>query len=473
MYGNCIKLVNVPNRNCHPLNIISWMLPSLDKKQTEIELKTIATPLTPELAGYDSIDAIESLWPTVITKIGLDSAELLSSSYADLARRVYVIDECVYKITLLEHETTSRLRIQDLQGEYNILRDCEGIPGVPSAIKWQHNSDFEMLIIERMDGETVGSLGIIKLLLVLCKLSVIIVRLASRGVSHNDLTCGNILLTNKGRVSLVDFDQASRTGFVAGIIRSFLGIEIGGEKMCGSILTIIKDNLKEKLSPKVKAVIKRLIGRRLNNKLPVLPTDASSNLKMFLEAWKIAQTSDASAPQMVLAYYSFNFEGCYFPGERPWENRWKVLRSITTYSDKRILELGCNMSFLSCFLLKEEKVTAALGVDIDANILKAAKLVSTALGVAPEYKQQNFDSLNDWEEELTAFKPDIVFALNVLNWVQDKERLMNFLGSFNEVIFEGHDDFETEKGRFASRGFMNIDLVCMTERNRPVLHCRK
>jgi hypothetical protein len=433
----------------------------------------MVTSLNHEPTGNDVIKAIESLWPIVIAKAGLNSAELLSNSYFDLARRVYAIDEYVYKITLLEYEATSKLRIQDLQGEYNILRNCEGIPGVPAAIKWQRDNDFEMLIIERMDGETVESLGIIRLLFVLCKLSVIIVRLACRGVSHNDLTCGNILLTDKGRVSLIDFDQAIRTGFMVGIIRSFLGIEIGEGEMHGNLMTMVKNHFKEKLPPKAKVVIKRLTGRRLNNKLPTLPEDASSNRKMLLEAWKIAQVSDASSPNTIVAYYSFKFEGSYFPGERPWENRWKVLRSITNYSDKRILELGCNMSLLSCFLLKEEKAAAAMGVDIDASILKAANLVSSALGVASQYKQQDFDSPEDWEKELKEFKPDIVFALNVLNWVQDKGRLMNFLGLFNEVIFEGHDDFKTEKERFASRGFLNINLVCMTERNRPVLHCRK
>jgi len=425
------------------------------------------------LIKHDSNAAIESLWPIVIAKAGLNSAELLSSSYFDLARRVYAIDERVYKITLLEYEATSRLRTLDLQGEFAMLRKCEGIPGVPAAINWQHDKDFEMLIIERMDGEALEGLGIMRFLLVLCRLCAINFRLACRGVSHNDIKNGNVLLSNDGNISLIDFDQATLTGFVAGITRSFLGIRIGEEKVHGSLMTMVKEYLREKLPPRIVAVISRLAGRRLNNKLPVLSEDASSNVRMLLDAWGIAQISDASAPKKLLAYYSFNFEGYHFPGERPWEDRWKVLRSITDYSDKRILELGCNMSFLSCFVLKEGKASAAMGVDIDPSILKAAKLVSSALGVDPVYRQQDFDSSGDWENELKEFRPDIVFGLNVLNWVQDGERFLNFLGFFDEVIFEGHDDFETERSNFVARGFRDVELVSITERKRPILHCRK
>jgi hypothetical protein len=32
-----------------------------------------------------------------------------------------------------------------------------------------------------------------------------------------------------------------------------------------------------------------------------------------------------------------------------------------------------------------------------------------------------------------------VFALNLLNWVEDKTRLLAVLGRFEELIFEGHD----------------------------------
>ena len=68
---------------------------------------------------------------------------------------------------------------------------------------------------------------------------------------------------------------------------------------------------------------------------------------------------------------------------------------------------------------------------------------------------------------------EIVFALNVLNWVQDKDRLLDFLANFSVVVFEGHDSFDIEKERFASRGFSDIQLVSVSERNRPLIVFKK
>ncbi len=70
-------------------------------------------------------------------------------------------------------------------------------------------------------------------------------------------------------------------------------------------------------------------------------------------------------------------------------------------------------------------------------------------------------------------KPDIVFALSVLNWVKDKERLLKFLGRYREVIFEGHDSVAVETERFKQVGFGHITLIAVSERDRPLLHCRK
>lgn len=420
-----------------------------------------------------SSDVVELLWLSIIKEVGINTAELLSNSYFDPGRRVYAGDKYVYKIVLLEHEKTSRTRSQDMQGEYRILKDCAGIKGIPAAIQFQHNNDYEMLVSERLDGVPVNKFGILRLLLITCKLGVILFRLACRGISHNDIKCSNVLLMGKGGVSLIDFDQATRSVFIVGIIRSFLGMNIGRVKVHGSLMTVVKECVKEKLSLRTIKVLKKLMWSRVNNNLPVLAENASLNLKTLLEAWKLAQVSNASSPGVKLAYYSLDFEGYRFPGERSWEKRWEMLTAITDYSEKRILELGCNMSFLSCFLLKEKRAAATMGVDVDATILEAARLVASSLGVEPEYKQLDFDSLGNWEAELAEFKPDIVFALNVLNWVQDKKRFLAFLGCYNEVILEGHDDVETECNRFRTLGFNDIKLISTSERNRPIIHCKK
>jgi predicted nicotinamide N-methyase len=162
-----------------------------------------------------------------------------------------------------------------------------------------------------------------------------------------------------------------------------------------------------------------------------------------------------------------------FPGERPWSARWRVLRQVTPYANRRVLELGCNMALLSIFLLKDAHASAALAVDRDPAILAAAAIVAEALGVQPQFRRIDFDRDANWEDQLTAFLPDVVVALSVLHWIEDKARFLAFLGRFDEVIFEGHDSSRTERRRLLQVGFTEIDLVDTSERGRPLLRARK
>jgi hypothetical protein len=131
------------------------------------------------------------------------------------------------------------------------------------------------------------------------------------------------------------------------------------------------------------------------------------------------------------------------------------------------------MALLSAFMLKEAGVAAALAVDRDPAILEAAAKVAQAFGVQPEFRQVDFDRDAGWEDRLQAFVPDVVVALSVLHWVQDKARFLAFLGRFDEVIFEGHDSSRTERARLREAGFPEIELVDTSERGRPILRARK
>ncbi|MDP2689602.1 MAG: methyltransferase domain-containing protein [Deltaproteobacteria bacterium] len=422
-------------------------------------------------------DEWERLWASALEELGLGGAVLNSCSYHDPGRRTYESGGVIYKLVLAGHEITALKRAQDLRGEFEILNGCKGMAGVPEAIEWKRSGAAEYLAMRRINGVPLSGLdaGPVKFVSVLARLGVILARLGIRGISHNDINAGNILILCDGGVALIDFDQAGRSGFLEALSRSFLGIESGGKAMHGSYVSLVKDFMKKNMSPGTIALLKRLAGRDMSRKhrLPDLPANAGEKLKSAHWAWNLAQNSDASCPGAKAAYYSYEFQGVRFPGERPWKERWEVLSGITDYKGKRALELGCNMGLLSISLLREKKAKAALGVDADAKILESAKLLSSAHGVLPKFRQQDLDSPEEWEAELAEFKPDIVFALNVLNWVKDKDRLMSFLGRFNEVVFEGHDSVETETGRFRDAGFADIRLITTSERKRPVLHCRK
>jgi SAM-dependent methyltransferase len=196
-------------------------------------------------------------------------------------------------------------------------------------------------------------------------------------------------------------------------------------------------------------------------------------VRVLHEAWRIAAQASASAPGQRVAYHELQWGGICFPGERPWSKRWGVLRHVTPYANRRVLELGCNMALLSIFLLKDAHAGAALAVDRDPQILAAAALVAEAFAVQPQFRRIDFDRDRDWEDQLAAFRPEVVVALSVLHWVQDKARFLTFLGRFDEVIFEGHDSNRTERQRLLRAGFTEIDLVDTSERGRPLLLARK
>ena len=396
----------------------------------------------------------------------------------DAARRYGVAGDLFYKIALPERGAAAPARRQDLFGEAAMLRRCRGIPGVPEIVGWRAVGEVRMLITRRLEARPLSRLevGWGRLLGLQLQLAILVVRLAWRGVSHDDLRPENILVDGAGRVHLVDFDQASSGSFARCLARSMLGLGIGRSKVCNAFLAPLRERLQACLPP---ALLRLLKGRRnrtrqdMASALPPLPPEAGAELRALHAAWRIAAASPASSPGRAVAYYALEFGGLQWPGERPWAERWRILRPITAWRGRRVLELGCNLGLLSIFLLREEALDAALAVDRDGRILAAGAMAARAFGVRPEFRQVDFDRDVEWEVELLAFRPDVVVALSVLNWVADRARLLAFLGRCDEVIYEGHDSARVERRRLRAAGFTALELIATSERGRPILHCRK
>ncbi|MGH6913830.1 MAG: methyltransferase, partial [Geminicoccales bacterium] len=295
-------------------------------------------------------------------------------------------------------------------------------------------------------------------------------------VSHDDLRPENILVSESGEVYLVDFDQATTGAFWRCLVRSLLGLRAGGPPVQNGILAPARERLQASLSPRVIRWLKRqrlgaIVGAA--SQMPALPPDAGLRLRALHRAWRLASTSDASAPGQAIAYYALEIECVRLPGERPWAERWRLLGGIADCAGKRVLELGCNMALLSVHLLRESGAAAALAVDRDPAILEAAAEIAAAFEVPTELREVDIDGDADWETALSAFSPDVVFCLSVLHWVRDKARLLAFLGRFEELVYEGHDSARSECRRLRAAGYQSIRLVATSERGRPILHCRK
>jgi len=406
----------------------------------------------------------------------IENILFISKSDDDPSRMTYLYNSIIIKSRKKDDDQTAHLRQNNLKEEYEILKSCEDIKSIPKALYYFNNEYYELLFLTYLPGIQLYKLNISlkELFKISFKLSKILIKLSALGICHNDIMSRNILVENGEVVSLIDFDQAIKSKPYVAFARQLLGINIGESKVNHSIITIIKDYLRKKF-PRIILRIKKLLPRIYPDvdKLPSLEKDADPNLIKLLNGWQIAQSSNASSPGLPKAYYAIEYKGVYFPGERPWIKRWDELKNISNYFGKTILELGCNMGLLSTFLLKEGGAVKSIGVDHDEQILKSAKIISEVYDVNPLFFQVNFDSGKDWESELLSYKADIVFALNVLNWIRNKERFLKFLSNFPEVIFEGHDLPAIEKKRFADIGYTSIEEIGFSERERIILRCRK
>ena len=211
-------------------------------------------------------------------------------------------------------------------------------------------------------------------------------------------------------------------------------------------------------------------GWRMPPPLAPLPPDASRELTLAHRAWQTA--AGAEANQVHICYYSMQFEGFLLPGERPWEPRWQLLQRFVSPQGARVLELGCNLGLLSTYALRAGAADA-FGVDTDATLLEANRLLQQAFRVSYSTRRLDFDDPVPWEEELAAFRPTIVTALSVFHWVRDSQRFLRFLSRFNVLLYEGHDRDQVERERLQGAGFNDVSLAGRSERNRSVFLARR
>jgi predicted Ser/Thr protein kinase len=407
-------------------------------------------------------------------------AQLVWESPFDSGRRVYATSEEIFKAVLHERQTTGRFRARDLAGEGAILNRLAGVAGVPRCGEHYRFPAGEVLVIERVAGRSLGaSDSPLRALARLPQLFWLVVKLSRRGVVHGDLTPENVLIESRRRLWLIDFDQAHITTPGRALIANFIGGRVNDRRIETSVIGFTRRLLKRALPPAAVAFARRVrhgadaFDYRTVPPIAALPVNASDRLKTLRAAWIAGGESDANSPGAGVCYYALDVEGFRLPGERPWAPRWKDFSAAVDFRGARVMELGCNMGLLSTFALAEGGAAAAYGIDTDARILEANALVQQGFGVSYETRKLSFDDPHNWEAELSAFKPTIVTALSVLNWLRDKQRFVNFLGRFEQVLFEGHESAEVEATRLRSVGFRSVDLVTLSERGRPVLRARK
>src|SRR5688500_10652414 len=78
------------------------------------------------------------------------------SSPFDSARSFGVKDDRFYKI--VEAQQGGSRRRQDLRGEFDLLRRCRGLAGVPEALELIQGEGKQILVLERVPGRPLSQL---------------------------------------------------------------------------------------------------------------------------------------------------------------------------------------------------------------------------------------------------------------------------------------------------------------------------
>jgi len=161
------------------------------------------------------------------------------------------------------------------------------------------------------------------------------------------------------------------------------------------------------------------------------------------------------------SYYSVTINGEYFEGERPWESRWSMLKRLC-WKDLKILDLGTCMGMVPAFLLKYCGLDKATAIDMNPVHIEATEIVRQAFKIPK--KRMRIIKLNLDEsdyEDLLGYDYDVIFCLSFLRWVKNKEKFLNYLSKFENVILEPHDLDGDFVKTFKDIGFNNN--MCLGE----------
>lgn len=425
-------------------------------------------------------------WARFISEnLGRD-VNLLSVSVSSSDCRVYQSKDSIFKIRKLT-PASIRGRINSLEDEFLILKSLSAFVEIPKAKRYVRQGSWELLEMTACPAIPLHDPTLVnprEKLMDFIRLAKLVLKLNRHGCSHGDFHFYNAGVNVEKGISLFDFDQAQLAHPIHCFVRDFLGI--GRYARPDDISLLKRSKNVEYIWPIVKSlvVLKKLGLRviRLFQKRSLespaqqlgLQTRAAisqdQNLIRLAAAWDVAARSNASSPGVAHAYYSIDIDGINFPGERPWVLRWQNIGNCVNFKNKRFLELGCNMGLLATHA-KMHGAAECLGLDIDSDILRAAKMVADAFDVAVNFQQHNLDDPRNWESEFSGY--DIVSALSVMYWVKDKQRLWNFLGTHQELIYEGHESDSAAEQNLKNAGFNSIQKIGFSERGRSLFYASK
>ena len=411
----------------------------------------------------DRIHAVlreEQSWDEAVDRFLGREATLVAVSRWVGDSRAYALGDRVAVIRSLEGESgveTNSLRLA-----------CEAMRRLGRSARYTRCPPWEVLFMSRIEASSLesilSSLSFGDRLHVLYRVAAALRELHAVGIAHRDLRADNVLVDRVGRVALVDFDRAVIGASRTTILADWFGVS-GHGLSPNPYLKLAAFTLLPKTQSIARRVRTTLVGHKMRDQIA-----ASPDVELLLRAWHVARCSRASAPGQDLAYYALTYKHVHFRGERPWYLRWDAIRRKVPLAGKHVVDLGTNMGLLPAFALLHG-ARKATGIDADPQILVAARLVARAFGVTPEFVGADLIEGPDWESR--AATADIVFAMSLLRWIPENRRVLEFLRTQRELVYEGHDPMPVEIERLRRWGFSETEVLLTTERGRYLVWCRR
>jgi len=389
-------------------------------------------------------DSARANWEDIERRLGDETKLLATCVMSEGSNRVYASGDRIHKVQLVDRVGPKPLTLAE---EYNVLRRLEGVHGVPQSASYTEYANFAVLSYDRIEGEPIAEYLAKKdferkaWFRCLSELSSLLNRIHKRGVIHRDLRPDNVLVSEDGTVSLIDFDQA-----VAGA-HDTQQVDIHGAQ---------------------RGIVPPCIPLPQFIDMLGLSGEYDRVVEQLERVWRVASRSDASSPGRNIAYYRWLFGHIELPGERDWFSRWDLIYSGLrgVLPGARVLDLGCNLGLVAthCMLCGAERVT---GIDVYEDILDAARMLASAAGVEVDSVKGDLNS-SDFVDWLLAQEYDIVLALSVTHWIENRDQAARILAAAPILLFEGHSPASEEADHLRELGFAKVELVGYSERLRAM-----
>jgi hypothetical protein len=217
----------------------------------------------------------------------------------------------------------------------------------------------------------------------------------------------------------------------------------------------------------------------LNASPVVVPASSSDNsIRSFAaeavhleRAKSLVSSSARSDPSVLEDMYSFELSDFSFYGRRNWGFTWDRIRTEVDFKGKRILDLGCTQGML-CTFARIEGAAHATGVDECPSLVKAARSLASGFGIPDnEYVCAGIDLVETWKRDSTW--PDLAAALSTRFCAGERERLLRFLVSNQELLCQIRGDLDAELEYFRSLDFRILRTIDTGEPNSAIVYAAR